>query len=274
MEKSQKLTIVSTYFFLITGPSAISLKKVGLGETVRSCQNRQREQQNIWYFHQAIQTDTEHMMGDILIRKSAKIPEERIRAKNEAKILKAAVDLFSRKGFDGTSITEIARISGLPKANVYYYFPRKKDIYTRLIEKVMDGWDKALEQISPEREPREALSDYIGEKLSYSRENGVESRFFANEMLRGGQFFSTQQKAHMRSVTRKYVEVLNHWMANGKMIAVDPNHFFIMLWGATEYYANFSILATETLEKRQLSEKDFAQAHATIAKTILDGCLT
>ncbi|NOZ33383.1 MAG: TetR family transcriptional regulator [Alphaproteobacteria bacterium] len=213
-------------------------------------------------------------MGDTLILKSTKIPEERIRARNEAKILKAAVDLFSRKGFDGTSITEIARISSLPKANVYYYFPKKNDIYTRLIEKVMAGWDKALEHITLEREPRAALSDYVKAKLEYSRDNAIESRFFANEMLRGGQFFSALQKAHMRSVTRKHVEVLNHWIAAEKMVAVDPNHFFMMLWGATEYYANFSILATETLEKQKLGKKDFEAAHATIMKTIIHGCLT
>ncbi len=213
-------------------------------------------------------------MGNTRVRKSEKIPEERIRARNEAKILKAAVDLFSRKGFYGTSITEIASISGLPKANVYYYFPSKKDIYTRLIEKVLAGWDEALEHITLDRDPREALGDYVKAKLEYSRRNAIESRFFANEMLRGGQFFSIRQKTHMRNVTRKHVEVLNQWIANGKMTAVDPNHFFIMLWGATEYYANFSILASETLEKRQLGKKDFDTAHATIVKTILDGCLT
>ncbi|MGO4841980.1 TetR family transcriptional regulator, partial [Rhizobiaceae sp. 2RAB30] len=43
--------------------------------------------------------------------KGRKNPEERIRARNEAKILKAAVELFSRKGFDGTRIAEIAEAS-------------------------------------------------------------------------------------------------------------------------------------------------------------------
>ena len=38
------------------------------------------------------------------------------------RILNAAVDLFADKGFHGTRMEEIAQASGLPKANVYYYF--------------------------------------------------------------------------------------------------------------------------------------------------------
>ena len=57
------------------------------------------------------------------------------------------------------------------------------------------------------------------------------------------------------------------------MIEMDPNHFFIILWGATEYYADFYALATLTLERRKLTKADFDRAHATITKTILDGCL-
>lgn len=208
-----------------------------------------------------------------LERKTVKKQEERIRDKNEAKILKVAVDLFSRKGFDGTRITEIAKTSGLPKANVYYYFPAKEDIYTRLIEELLYEWDTALEHLTPDRDPREALSDYINAKLEYSRTHGVETRFFANELLSGGRFFSAHQKSHMRKVTRKYVAVLNGWIAEGKLNISDPNHFFIMLWGATEYYANFYRLTAVTLEKKTLSKRDFQVAHATIAATILDGCI-
>ena len=78
--------------------------------------------------------------------------EERIRARNEKKILKTAVQLFSRKGFDGTRIAEIAELSGLPKANVYYYFSTKEAIYTTLIESLLAGWDRALEHITADRD--------------------------------------------------------------------------------------------------------------------------
>ena len=118
--------------------------------------------------------------------------EARIRARNKAKILKAAVELFSLKGYEGTRIAEISKASGLPKANIYYYFETKEAIYATLIDSLFAGWDKALEHIDAAREPEEAIRDYIRAKLDYSRKHLVESRFFANEMLRGGRFPVTQ----------------------------------------------------------------------------------
>ncbi len=58
--------------------------------------------------------------------------EPRIRARNEAKIRRAAIDVFSRKGFDGARMADISRLSGLPHANIHYYFKTKTEIYRRL----------------------------------------------------------------------------------------------------------------------------------------------
>ena len=49
-------------------------------------------------------------------------PDEKVRARNVRLILDAATEVFSRKGFDGTRMAEIATAAGLPKANLYYYF--------------------------------------------------------------------------------------------------------------------------------------------------------
>ena len=83
--------------------------------------------------------------------------EERIRARNQRLILKAAIEVFSKKGFDGTPISEIAEKSGLPKANVYYYFETKEAIYRAVIAHLIQGWDDALTHIRPDAEPRMAL---------------------------------------------------------------------------------------------------------------------
>lgn len=199
--------------------------------------------------------------------------EQRIRTRNEARILQSAVELFSRKGFDGTRIAEIAKASDLPKANVYYYFATKEAIYTRLIEGVLAGWDEALEHIDPELEPREALSLYIAAKLEYSRKHASESRFFANEMLRGGRFLSRRQKQHMKDITHERARVIKGWIDQGKIVRVDPNHFLIVLWSATQFYADFSAVAAATLEKKSLSASDYETARSTIVEVILNNCL-
>ena len=199
-------------------------------------------------------------------------PTPRIRARNEEKILRAAVGLFADKSFHGTHVKEIAKVSGLPKTNVYYYFPTKESIYTAVIERLIEGWDRAFEHIVPEHEPREAIAAYIRAKLEYSRRYATESRFFANEILRGAQFLERRQRQHIRDVTDRRAHVVEEWIRRGQMAPVDPRHFFIMLWSATQFYADFGMLAADVLNRRQLTRKDFDTAAETMTRVILDGC--
>ena len=48
--------------------------------------------------------------------------------KTRQKILQEAEDLFSEKGFNGTSIDMIAKAAGINKGLIYYHFKNKHDI--------------------------------------------------------------------------------------------------------------------------------------------------
>ena len=53
-------------------------------------------------------------------------------------ILRAAEKLFSRAGFSGTSVAEIAEAAGVNKALVYYYFKSKDAIITSLFDEILE----------------------------------------------------------------------------------------------------------------------------------------
>ena len=50
------------------------------------------------------------------------------------RLIDAARVLFHRRGFGETSLADIARESGVPVGNVYYYFKTKEDIAAAVIE--------------------------------------------------------------------------------------------------------------------------------------------
>lgn len=203
----------------------------------------------------------------------ARDPEEKIRARNMRLILKAGIDIFSRKGFDGTRIAEIAEKSGLPKANVYYYFSSKEEIYTAIIAHLIASWDDALKHISADKEPAEAFRNYVRAKLEYTRRNVAESRLFASEIIQGARFLKKKDRQHMQRVTDVRVDVINGWIAAGKIVPVDPRHLFIMLWAATQFYADFDPLACDALGKSRLKAEDYDNAARTITETILRGII-
>jgi AcrR family transcriptional regulator len=49
-------------------------------------------------------------------------------------IVEAAVELFSRKGFRGTTTREIAEAAGISEAMIFKHFATKRDLYSAIIE--------------------------------------------------------------------------------------------------------------------------------------------
>ena len=71
---------------------------------------------------------------------------EQNKKKTRKAILEAAVRLFGEKGFEATSIDELAQAAGIGKGTVYTYFKTKNDI---LIAYCEDGLDNLRDELAP-----------------------------------------------------------------------------------------------------------------------------
>jgi AcrR family transcriptional regulator len=56
------------------------------------------------------------------------------------KIRAVALELFSTKGFEQTSLREIAERVGLTKASLYYHYSSKQSLLLAVVEPVVTGW--------------------------------------------------------------------------------------------------------------------------------------
>lgn len=61
-------------------------------------------------------------------------------------ILEAAIELFSEKGFESTSIQDIAQLAGVAKGTVYLYFKSKDDLMKQVYEYCYEMDIKACEK--------------------------------------------------------------------------------------------------------------------------------
>lgn len=63
-------------------------------------------------------------------------PRKRLSAEDRrSAILDAALEVFSRRGYNGASIDDIAQAAGISKALIYEHFPSKKDLHVSLLER-------------------------------------------------------------------------------------------------------------------------------------------
>src|SRR5258707_6068883 len=62
-------------------------------------------------------------------------------------IVTAAVRLFARKGFAGTTTKELAEVAGISEALLFRHFPSKKQLYGEILRLGCEG-DPALERLA------------------------------------------------------------------------------------------------------------------------------
>ena len=71
--------------------------------------------------------------------------------RNKANIEKAALRVFIRRGYHGTSMRDIAKVSEVSLGNIYNYYPNKEALFQRIVERYETKMEplraKALEAI-------------------------------------------------------------------------------------------------------------------------------
>jgi AcrR family transcriptional regulator len=83
-------------------------------------------------------------------------------AETRQRILDIAAGLFSRQGYTGTTIADIARELGTTTAALYYHFPSKADILGGLLAEPLIAYTKIIESLdSNTPEPEDLLAAFI-----------------------------------------------------------------------------------------------------------------
>jgi AcrR family transcriptional regulator len=89
------------------------------------------------------------------------------RPDTRARILDAALDVFSEHGFEGSSLQQIADRLDLTKAALYYYFRSKDELLEALVEPAITGVDEILDACSGERDTPARRKEFMKHYLDY-----------------------------------------------------------------------------------------------------------
>jgi len=188
-------------------------------------------------------------------------------------ILAATEPVFSKHGFEGATMTQLAAASGLPKANLHYYFGTKRKLYQAVLEGILALWlEDAAEWIVPERHPAEGLEGYVRAKMAHSRLRPHASRIFAGELLRGAPHIMMYLGIELRNRDTELASVIEGWSARGLMDPVNPVHLLFNIWAMTQTYADFDVQIRAVLGLVSIDDAEFAVATDTVVALVLKGC--
>ena len=76
--------------------------------------------------------------------------KERERNFRRQEIINSAVKLFAEKGYEHTTLDEIAEASEFGKGTIYNYFENKEEIYLAIVEDILESHTQTIQRISDE----------------------------------------------------------------------------------------------------------------------------
>jgi len=168
-------------------------------------------------------------------------PRTRIQQKNSETILEAALDVFSTYGFRGATLDQIAEVAGLSKPNLLYYFPSKEAMHQALLTRLLDTWLDPLREMDEDGDPVTEILGYVRRKIELSRDFPRESRLFANEILQGAPRMQDAIEGDLKRLVDEKSLILGHWMDQGRIARLPPQHLLFSIWALTQHYADFDM---------------------------------
>lgn len=203
---------------------------------------------------------------------AAKATSKKMRRQEaEALILSAAEKVFAEAGFGGATMQLIADVAGLPKANLHYYFPTKELLYRQVVQRIFQIWLQAADIFDQAEGPEEGIGAYIDAKMEISRRHADGSKVWASEVMHGAPVIQDYLETTLTDWTNGRIEVIERWIAEGRMAPIDPRHLLYMLWATTQHYADFGHQIETLNNSAPLNDQQWEAAKANIKTIILRG---
>ncbi|MEA4884159.1 MAG: TetR/AcrR family transcriptional regulator [Clostridia bacterium] len=128
-------------------------------------------------------------------------------------IRREAARIFARKGYDATSVDEIAVEVGVAKGTIYYHFDSKRALFASVISDGLDGLlGEAEESIASTSDPVEQLGRVIDAIVDYERRfEDVVYLLFKEALIPGCEWIE-----EIRSRWVRFVELISGIVAKGR----------------------------------------------------------
>ncbi len=142
----------------------------------------------------------------------------------EEKILHAAMKVFSRKGFAGARMQEIADEAGINKAALHYYFRSKQLLFEKIFGKVLSQFiSKITEQLITDDPIADRIKNFCDYYISSIQTRPNIPNFVINELNQNPDYiFKVFNNLKIRDHFNKFRKDYAKEVEEGNFIEIDP----------------------------------------------------
>lgn len=131
----------------------------------------------------------------------------------KSRVLDAAVDLFARQGYDGTSVAQVISQAGVAKGGFYHHFTSKEallyEVYGDLITRQLAAMDAILAR---NLQPAETVRALIADLVESTASSAQQALVFWREQHKLGD----ERTEQYRKARRRYHDIVTRVIREGQ----------------------------------------------------------
>ncbi len=179
----------------------------------------------------------------------------------------AAVKLFSEKGFENTTVNQLAKEAGVGKSTIYGYFQSKNEIFLAFCEDEINFvFTDLAEKRDPDTPIEKQLLTLFMEQLRYVSRNYDFGRILVREMIFPKEL--TMEKSN--DLSERYLgalgEILTRAISRGEL-----RDDLDLLYISGHFYAFYLLVLSAWYQRRLQNEQEVEDALRKLMQQAMEG---
>lgn len=151
-------------------------------------------------------------------------------AATRAAIFAAAAEAFSRRGFDGVVVDDIARAARVNKAMIYYHFKDKIALYREIVRDMLRYVGGQVTAIAAsDAAPEQKIAQWIDTFVTVGEERPYFPPMLMREIAEGAPHLDRETFSGMRGVLAAFAQILAEGQKRGVFRPMHPVLAYISL---------------------------------------------
>jgi TetR/AcrR family fatty acid metabolism transcriptional regulator len=179
-------------------------------------------------------------------------------------IIKAAIEVFSRKGFQPAGISEIAQRAGVADGTIYQYFKNKEDLFFSIpIEKTREFRSQVELHLEGITGALNKIRKFVWYFLYFFRTNPEYGRLLMLEMRVSKSFVKTGTYGFLKQSVSSVLDIIAEGQKEG-VIRTDVNLYLLrhLILGTLEHMVSRWLLKEE--------KYDLLEPHQDVSRIVID----
>lgn len=188
-------------------------------------------------------------------------------------VIGAACEAFANEGYSATTIQSIARLAGIPKSNVLYYFKSKENIYAQVLEDIASAYLNAYTPFDADEEPFAAMTTKVRVLLELFQQRPLASKVLMVELRQDAPRLPNAYFEQWTTQAQQSVTCLRRWIDRGLLAPVDPYHLLLTMGAMAQSCISLGWQLPGNLSQSVADRFDFEAAASTTTRLLLRGLM-